>query len=113
MILEVSATFGRREIRKDLTWESEFTAWLRETNDREELHSLFGRFPIGESAFDALMRRVLVCALCGAAGNDLQVGVGMVLKHPEMMEFGDCVFIGSQVMFQGRFDETCRIGNHV
>jgi acetyltransferase-like isoleucine patch superfamily enzyme len=29
------------------------------------------------------------------------------------MEFGDCVFIGSQVMIQGRFDGTCRIGNHV
>jgi len=59
------------------------------------------------------MRRVLLRALCLSAGNDLQVGVGVVLKHPETMEFGDCVFIGSQVMIQGRFDGTCRIGNHV
>jgi len=29
------------------------------------------------------------------------------------MEFGDCVFIGAQVMIQGRFDGTCKIGNHV
>jgi acetyltransferase-like isoleucine patch superfamily enzyme len=29
------------------------------------------------------------------------------------MEFGDCVFIGAQAMIQGRFDGTCRIGNHV
>jgi acetyltransferase-like isoleucine patch superfamily enzyme len=29
------------------------------------------------------------------------------------MDFGDCVFIGAQVMIQGRFDGTCRIGNHV
>jgi acetyltransferase-like isoleucine patch superfamily enzyme len=36
-----------------------------------------------------------------------------VLKHPETMEFGDSVFIGAQAMIQGRFDGTCRIGNHV
>jgi acetyltransferase-like isoleucine patch superfamily enzyme len=59
------------------------------------------------------MRRALLRAMCRAAGHDLQVGVGVVLKHPETMEFGDCVFIGSQVMIQGRFDGTCRIGNHV
>ena len=29
------------------------------------------------------------------------------------MEFGDTVFIGAQAMIQGRFDGTCRIGNHV
>jgi acetyltransferase-like isoleucine patch superfamily enzyme len=29
------------------------------------------------------------------------------------MEFGDSVFIGAQAMIQGRFDGTCRIGNHV
>jgi acetyltransferase-like isoleucine patch superfamily enzyme len=29
------------------------------------------------------------------------------------MEFGDSVFIGAQAMIQGRFDGTCKIGNHV
>jgi acetyltransferase-like isoleucine patch superfamily enzyme len=113
LIREVSATFGRAEVRKDPSWEREYATWLRETNDRDQLHTLFGRFRMGESAFDAFMRRVLLRALCRAAGNDLQVGVGVVLKHPETMEFGDCVFIGSQVMIQGRFDGTCKIGNHV
>jgi acetyltransferase-like isoleucine patch superfamily enzyme len=37
----------------------------------------------------------------------------VVFKHPETMEFGDCVFIGAQAMIQGRFDGSCRIGNHV
>jgi len=110
---EVAATFGRREIRQDPSWERDFANWLREANGRDELQSLFGRFRVGESAFDAFMRRVLLRAMCRAAGHDLQVGVGVVLKHPETMEFGDCVFIGSQVMIQGRFDGTCRIGNHV
>ena len=109
----MAATFGRREIHEDPSWERDFANWLRESNSRDELHSLFGRFRMGESSFDAFMRRVLLRAMCRAAGHDLQVGVGVVLKHPETMEFGDCVFIGSQVMIQGRFDGTCRIGNHV
>jgi acetyltransferase-like isoleucine patch superfamily enzyme len=113
LVREVAATFGRREVRKDPEWERNFAAWFRESNDTAQLHELFGRFRMGESAFDALMRRVLLRAMCRSAGNDLQVGVGVVLKHPETMEFGDCVFIGSQAMIQGRYDGTCRIGNHV
>jgi acetyltransferase-like isoleucine patch superfamily enzyme len=112
-IREVEATFGRREVHQDPSWEHEFAIWLRQTSNPEELHAQFGRFRMGESAFDALMRRVLLRALCRSVGQDLQVGVGVVLKHPETMEFGDCVFIGSQVMIQGRFDGTCKIGNHV
>ena len=112
-IRRVAATFGRREMRQDPSWERDLSDWLRESSTRDELHALFGRFRMGESTFDVLMRRLLLRALCLSAGNDLQVGVGVVLKHPETMEFGDCVFIGSQVMIQGRFDGTCRIGNHV
>ena len=60
-----------------------------------------------------MMRRVLMRAMCKRVGNDLQVGPNVVLKHPETMEFGDCVFIGAQAMIQGRFDGTCKIGNNV
>jgi len=113
LLREVTATFGHREVRNDPSWERDFARWLRETNDRAELHALFGHFRNGEHVFDGFMRRVILNALCRSVGNDLQVGVGVVLKHPETMEFGHCVFIGSQVMIQGRFDGTCRIGNHV
>src|SRR6478752_859117 len=110
---EVAATFGQREIRNDPAWEREFSTWLRETSSTEELHSSFGRFRNGETRLDSFMRHAILKALCRSVGNDLQVGVGVVVKHPETMEFGDCVFIGSQVMIQGRFDGICRIGNHV
>jgi acetyltransferase-like isoleucine patch superfamily enzyme len=113
MIREVGATFGRREIRKSPSWEGEFSNWLLGANSSEELHALFGRFRMGETAFDGFMRQVLLRSMCRSAGHDLQVGVGVVLKHPETMEFGDCVFIGSQAMIQGRFDGSCKIGNHV
>ena len=60
-----------------------------------------------------MMRRVLLRAMCRRAGNDLQVSPNVVLKHPETMEFGDCVFVGAQTMIQGRFDGACKIGSHV
>ena len=110
---EVVATFGRRQMSNDPSWESDFSNWLRESTSCDDLHAMFARFRNGETKFDSFMRRVILKAVCRSVGNDLQVGVGVVLKHPETMELGDCVFIGSQVMLQGRFDGTCRIGNHV
>jgi acetyltransferase-like isoleucine patch superfamily enzyme len=112
-IREVAATFGRREARRDPAWEQDFAAFLNNSRPKEELVDLFARFRAGESAFDALMRRVLMRAMCKRVGNDLQVEPNVVLKHPETMEFGDSVFIGAQTMIQGRFDGACRIGNHV
>ncbi len=112
-VRQVPATFARRELRQDPAWEQEFAAFLKASQSKDELLGLFARFRAGESAFDGLMRRVLMRALCKRVGNDLQVGPNVVLKHPETMEFGDCVFIGAQTMVQGRFDGTCKIGNHV
>jgi acetyltransferase-like isoleucine patch superfamily enzyme len=110
---EVAATFGRRGIHPDPNWEQEFAAWLKNARTRDELLDLFGKHRSGESAFDTMMRRVLMRALCKRVGHDLQVGPNVVLKHPETMEFGDCVFIGAQTMIQGRFDGVCEIGSHV
>jgi acetyltransferase-like isoleucine patch superfamily enzyme len=112
-IREVPATFGRKEVRPDPVWEWEFAASLKEKHSAADLHAIFSRFSTSESDFDALMRRVLVRAMCRRVGHGLQVGPGVVFKHPETMEFGDAVFIGAQAMLQGRFDGTCKIGNHV
>src|SRR5260370_22204313 len=113
VLRHVAATFGSREARSDPVWELAFAAFLRGSYPREELLALFARFGAGESSFDSLMRRVLMRALCKRAGNDLQVEPNVVLKHPEIMEFGDCVFIGAQSMIQGMHDGSCKIGNHV
>jgi acetyltransferase-like isoleucine patch superfamily enzyme len=110
---EVSATFGQRPVRPDAAWEHDFAAWLKEMRAREELVEMFSRYREGEGVFESMMRRVIMHALCRKVGHDLQVGPGVGLKHPETMEFGDSVFIGAQAMIQGRFDGTCKIGNHV
>jgi acetyltransferase-like isoleucine patch superfamily enzyme len=112
-IRQVAATFGVRETRQDPSWERDFAAWLKSARSREELLEMFGQFRSGEGVFDAMMRRVIMRSLCKSVGNDLQVAPQVVLKHPETMEFGDSVFIGAQTMIQGRYDGTCKIGNHV
>lgn len=110
---QVGAVFGKQAVRNDPGWEQEFAGFLKESHSHSELLDLFARFRSGENAFDFRMRRVLMRVLCKRVGSDLQVGPNVVLKHPETMEFGDCVFIGAQTMIQGRFDGTCRVGNHV
>jgi acetyltransferase-like isoleucine patch superfamily enzyme len=110
---EVAATFGRRGTSPDAEWEHEFAQWLEAGRSREQLSEMFAQYRAGESAFDSLMRRVLLRGLCKSVGHDLQVGPGVILKHPETMDFGSSVFIGAQAMIQGRFDGSCRIGNHV
>ncbi len=109
----VSATFGRREVREDPAWEEGFAAFLRSSYERQQLLEIFARFRGGETLLDTAMRRILMRAMCKQVGNDLQVGPDVVLKHPETMEFGASVFIGSQAMIQGRFNGSCKIGNHV
>ncbi len=110
---QLAATFGRREMGNDPAWELEFAAFLKAANSAEVLGDLFARFRGGESRFDGLMRRVLMHAACKKIGQDLQVGPNVVLKNPETLEIGDCVFIGAQAMIQGRVGGNCRIGNHV
>jgi acetyltransferase-like isoleucine patch superfamily enzyme len=109
---EVPPTFGAKETSPDPAWEREFSDWLKLTS-APRLQELFGDHRSGEDSLSILMRRVLMRATCRAVGEGLQVGPDVVLKHPETMEFGNCVFIGAQAMIQGRFDGVCRIGNHV
>jgi acetyltransferase-like isoleucine patch superfamily enzyme len=112
-VRQVPATFGRNEVCPDPEWQLGMAASLKDSQSKEDLMTLFGRFRDGESAFDSIMRRILMRAVCKSSGNNLQIGTNVVLKHPETMELGDCVFIGAQAMIQGRFDGTCRIGNYV
>lgn len=110
---QVPATFGLKEVRPDPSWELEFAAHLRAEQPRDKLLDLFAEFRGGENPFDFLMRRVILRALCKSVGCSLRVEPGVVLKHPETMELGDCVFVGAHSVIQGRFDGCCRIGNHV
>jgi len=110
---QVPPTFGMTEVRPDPVWERGFASWLKETRTLQQLQEMFADYRQGEDSLSILFRRVLMRAMCRAVGDGLQTGPGVVLKHPETMEFGDSVSIGAQVMIQGRFDGVCYVGNHV
>jgi acetyltransferase-like isoleucine patch superfamily enzyme len=109
----VSAVFGAAQVVDDPGWEWEMADHLKRTHSPTELAALYSRYRNDEGRFESQLRRVIVRAMCRAAGHSLQVATDVIFKHSETMEFGSAVFIGSQTMIQGRFDGTCRIGNHV
>jgi acetyltransferase-like isoleucine patch superfamily enzyme len=109
----VPAVFGSAKVLNDPTWEWNFATHLKQTHSPSELLALYSRYRSEEGSFESQLRRVIFRAMCRTVGHALQVGPGVVMKHPETMELGDAVFIGAQTMIQGRYDGTCRIGNHV
>ncbi len=109
----VSAVFGAAKTVADPDWEWTYAAHLKASHGQAELAATYSRYRNEEGAFETQLRRILFRALCKSAGHGLRVEPEVVVKHPETMEFGDAVFIGAQTMIQGRFDGTCRIGNHV
>jgi acetyltransferase-like isoleucine patch superfamily enzyme len=109
----VSAVFGNSKVANDPAWEWDFAAHLKQTHSPRELLALYSRYRSDEGPFESQLRRLIFRAMCRVAGHGLQIGPEIVLKHPETMDLGDGVFIGAQTMIQGRFDGTCRIGNHV
>jgi acetyltransferase-like isoleucine patch superfamily enzyme len=113
VVRTVPAVFGSKKVVPDSAWEWDFAAHLKQTRTTLELLALYSRYRDEEGPFESQLRRVIFRAMCRTAGHALQIGPGVVVKHPETMELGDAVFIGAQSMIQGRFDGTCRIGNHV
>ena len=109
----VPSVFGKAKLVRDLAWEWAYAEHLKATHSLSELMALFSKYRGEEGAFEAQLRRILFRAMCRQAGHGVRVEPEVVLKHPETMEIGDSVFIGAQTMIQGRFDGTCRIGNHV
>lgn len=112
-IRTVPAVFGSAKMVEDPSWEWEFAAYLKKKHTPQELLAIFSKYRNEEGSFETSMRRILIRAMSKSVGHSLQSGPGIVFKHPETMELGDAVFLGAQTMIQGRYDGTCRIGNHV
>ncbi|HXE79466.1 MAG TPA: DapH/DapD/GlmU-related protein [Vicinamibacterales bacterium] len=110
---KVPAVHGRRTVAPDPAYEVGLADALRTGHTTAGLLELYGRFAMGEGAFDAMMRRVLWRALARALGDGARIGRGVVVKHPETVTIGRGVFVGDYVVIQGRFDGRCVIGDHV
>jgi acetyltransferase-like isoleucine patch superfamily enzyme len=106
----VPATFARRPITPDPSWEREHAAHLRATLSSEERIAIYDRFRHGQTAFDGTMRRILVRSLVRALGDGVTIGPGVGFLHADTFEIGDGTFLGAGAFVQGRHDGTCRIG---
>ena len=109
----VEAVHGRRAVVPDPPFERELADSMRVRYEPRALLELYGRFAYGEGEFDAMMRRAVWRALARSFGDGVQIGRGVLCRHPETFEIGSNVFIGDQAVLQGRFDGRCVIGDHV
>jgi len=109
----VKAFFANTPIEDDPQHESSFAARLSEEFSLEERIMIYDRFKFGESDFDYLMRRILIKTLLKRVGDGVKIASGVSFIHPETIEIGNGVFIGSNTVIQGRKDGMCSIGNRV
>jgi acetyltransferase-like isoleucine patch superfamily enzyme len=108
----VRAVHGRREVVPDPTSEREQADAMRARYDPRALLELYARFTHGESERDGVMRRVICRAMSRSFGDGVQIGRGVLWRHPETFDIGSGVFIGDQAVLQGRHDGRCAIGDH-
>jgi len=109
----VRAVHGVAAPTQDPDFELGLADWLREHYSRPHLVDLYSRHTASDAEFDALMRRAIWRAACRSFGHRVRIGTGVGFKHIETLEIGNSVFIGAGAFIQGRFDGTCRIGDHV
>ena len=109
----VKAVHGLRTQAQDPEFEVGLANHLRATHELPRLLDMYARFVAADTEFDGMMRRVICRAAARAFGHGVTIGVGVGFKHIETMEIGNGVFIGAGAYIQGRFDGTCRIGDHV
>jgi acetyltransferase-like isoleucine patch superfamily enzyme len=68
---------------------------------------------MADTAFDLLMRKIVLKSLFKSFGKDVIISPDFSFLHPETIEIGNGVFIGSHTFIQGRIDGYCKIGNKV
>ena len=108
----VKATHGVRKDIPDPDFELGLADYLKAEYSPDSLLELYGKYKSGEGKLDAIMRRAIWRALAKSFGQGVRIESGVGFKHVETFEIGDNVFIGAQTFIQGRFDGTCKIGDH-
>jgi acetyltransferase-like isoleucine patch superfamily enzyme len=113
LVRTAPATHALRPLEPDAPFEAPLAAHLARTLPPDGLLALYDRHAAGTSDFDLRMRRALWRALGATLGQDVRIGVNVRIRHLETLVMGDGVFIGDDVVLQGRHDGTCRLGDRV
>jgi acetyltransferase-like isoleucine patch superfamily enzyme len=109
----VRAVHGLREPGTEPAFEIELSNELRRRYKPAELNELLQNCGQGSDYLATMLRRCCFRALVRHCGSGLALGSYVSLRHAETFEVGDDVFIGDQVVIQGRHDGRCRIGRKV
>ena len=109
----VKAVHGLREVVPDPQFELDMATDLRGHLSNEQLLDAFTQYSNGSGYIDTLMRRICLRALVKKLGSGVTIQRNVSVIHPETFEIGDRVFIGEQVVLQGRFDGCCVIGTGI
>ena len=109
----VSAVHGLQATAPDQEFEIELSAYLKKHFSRDALLDLLGRFTVGDDLFSRLIRRSIWRSLVTRFGQNVQIGSGVGITHPETFDIGHHVFIGAHAFIQGRFDGRCVFGDRV
>jgi acetyltransferase-like isoleucine patch superfamily enzyme len=107
----VKAVHGLRKVAIDPQEEIDESNRLRQLG-REALVDRYAGSLWIDGAKGQRARRVILRAICKRFGNDVKIGMGVLVLHPHTFEIGDGVFIGNQTFLQGRHDGRCVIGAH-
>ncbi|HEY8657074.1 MAG TPA: DapH/DapD/GlmU-related protein [Candidatus Limnocylindria bacterium] len=108
----VRAVHGVQEVAADPPDELAESAELRRTESPAQLLERYADACYVYSHAGGRQRRIVLRALTKSFGNGINVGVGVLVRHPHTLEIGDAVFIGNQTFLQGRHDGHCIIGAH-
>ncbi|MBD3169716.1 MAG: N-acetyltransferase [candidate division Zixibacteria bacterium] len=90
---------------------SRFADYLRDCFDKNELSNLYFQFEHAHGPLADLYRSLTLRAIIKSCGICLSIEPGVKFKHPETFEFGDGVFVGTNVFLQGRFDGEFKVGD--
>jgi len=104
------AVHATRVLVRDPAEECDLSRRLKSKKAPKELLVQYSRHAFVDGPRSAIMRRVLLRALCKSFGHGVRIGIGVLVAHPETFEIGDGVFIGNQAFLQGRHEGRLVIG---
>lgn len=105
------AIAANRPLTETADHEIELAAYLRRVLPVSERIEVFHRHAANDTAYDEVMRRILLRSLVKKMGHDVRVGLNVRVLHPETFEFGDKVTLCDYCYLQGRHDGFAKIGN--
>lgn len=107
----VSASFAKRAIESDATFELDLAIQFQKHYSQGELEQMLSNYRQGADYVSELIRKTCLRVLTRRFGSGILIGEGVHFKHAETMEIGDGIYIGTDAVLHGRVGGRCILGN--